>query len=421
MTDTILNALMLAGPVLLLIGLAVWGATSLLHVCPPNRLMIFSGRDHLTEHGDRVGYRVMSGGWAMRVPVLEQVEHMDLRLISVPMRVQGAYSQGGIPLTVHAVANVKVNAHPEVVGNALERFLGQTREDIQRVAKETLEGHLRGVVASMTPEEVNEDRLMFAANLEEEALADLQKLGLQLDTLKIQAVSDDRSYLDSIGRERIAGVLRAAKVAESDAVRAAEEAEAEAESQSKVAVAQAQTRIAEANNEMRRVVADLKAEVRSEEERTEAAAAAATAEAEKELQEVRGEVERLRLAAEVTIPARVEQKAAEIVAVGDAAHIAATGKATAQSLAMVAQAWKEADGAALDIHVMQHLEDILKPVTEAVQRVSVKKTALVDGGEGTVLPGYVGSYPAMVGTLLDEVGRTLGLDVGRVVRGERRN
>ena len=75
---------------------------------------------------------------------------------------QGAYSSGGIPLNVHAIANVKLSSDPNLVRNAVERFLGSGMEQIAMVAQQTLEGVLREVLAQPTPEEVNEDRLKFA-------------------------------------------------------------------------------------------------------------------------------------------------------------------------------------------------------------------------------------------------------------------
>src|SRR5690606_118167 len=176
-------------------------------------------------------------------------------LISVPMSVHGAYSEGGIPLNVSAIANVKVSSDPALIGNAIERLLGKSSGEIARVSKETLEGHLRGVLATMTPEEVNEDRLKFAERLSDEAEPDLAKLGLQLDTLKIQQVSDDRSYLDSLGRSRIAELLREAEVAESDAVRMAEKTEAEAEARGQVAQSRANANVQRRQNEARQLVA----------------------------------------------------------------------------------------------------------------------------------------------------------------------
>ena len=66
----------------------------------------------------------------------------------------------------------------------------------------------------MTPEEVNEDKIKFAQSLLDEAEDDLRRLGLELDTLKIQDVSDDVGYLDSIGRRQSAEVQKRALIAE---------------------------------------------------------------------------------------------------------------------------------------------------------------------------------------------------------------
>src|SRR5690606_15891708 len=139
----------------------------------------------------------------------------DLRTIPIELHVTNAYSKGGIPLALHAIANVKVSSDPQIFNNAIERFLGHDPGVIRQVAKETLEGHLRGIIARMTPEEVNEDRLKFAEELVDECHDVFDRLGLSLDTLKVQSVSDDASYLDSIGRERLAQVLSAAEIAES--------------------------------------------------------------------------------------------------------------------------------------------------------------------------------------------------------------
>ena len=80
------------------------------------------------------------------------------------MSVHNAYSKGTIPLNVQGVANVKVSNAPGIRDNAIERFLGRPMETIAQIAKETLEANLRGVLATLTPEEVNEDRLKFATH-----------------------------------------------------------------------------------------------------------------------------------------------------------------------------------------------------------------------------------------------------------------
>lgn len=393
--------------------------TRFLYLCRPNEILILSGRNRKMADGRAVGYRVIFAGWAIKRPFVETVERMDMSLISVSMSMQGAYSRGGIPLSMHAVANIKISSEPDVVGNAIERFLGRNRAEIARVAKETLEGHLRGVVAELTPEAVNEDRLAFATKMKEESEDDLNKLGLHVDTLKIQHVSDERDYLESIGRKRIAEILREAEVAESDATRAAEESESVARARGEVAKTNARAAVQKKGNELRQIVAELDAEAKSEEERAKAAAEEARAHAEQELQRIRGELEQLRLEADVTIPAQASRKVRELQAAGEAAKIAADGEAQAQALAAIADAWAATKGHAMDMYVLQHLDDIFGQITRAAGRLDVGEVNLVDSGDGSTLPAYMAAYPATVGALLEQVSKTLGVDIMRVMRGSQ--
>jgi flotillin len=390
---------------------------NLLYICRPNEILIFSGRKHATPDGREIGFRVVFGGRGWRVPVVENVIRMDVSNISVNMAVTGAYSEGGIPLSVSAVANIKVSTDPRYVANAIERFLASQRAEIARVAKETLEGHLRGVLATMTPEEVNTDRLKFAKQLQESANPDLQKLGLHLDTLKIQHVTDDRQYLESLGRKRIAEVVRTAEVAESDAMRSAAESEAAASARGQVAMSKAQMQIQQKQNELRQIVAELDGAANAELERAEAAGLQARAEAELELQQIRGELEQLRLEAEVTIPAEIERQVRELFAAGQASTISADGEAMAKSLSEVASAWRESGGRAMDMFVLQNLDGIFAEVAKAAKRIKVGEVNLVDGGDGATIAAYASSYPATVGALFREIAATLGVDVARVIGG----
>jgi flotillin len=408
-----------AGIAVLLVLMVIY--RYLLRICRPNQILIFSGRKHTTSDGRVVGYRVVFGGRGVRVPVVETVQQMDVSLISVPIAVQGAYSEGGIPLNVHAIANIKVSTDRRYVGNAIERFLGKDRIEIARVVKETLEGHLRGVLATLTPEELNQDRLKFSRQLEASSGPDLEKLGLELDVLKIQHVSDDRNYLESIGRQRIAEILRNAEVSESDAARAAEQSEAAARARGEVAMTNAKAVVQRKGNELRQIKAEVDAEARGEEVRAEAAGQQARAEAELALQQIRGELEQLRLQAEVTIPAEIDAQVRELAAAGQAASIAADGEAMAASLAEVASAWRDSGGRAMDMFVLQHLDQIFGDVARAASRLRVEQVNLIDGGDGKTLPAYAAAYPATMGALLEQVTRTLGIDIAKIITGASTN
>ena len=389
-----------------------------MHICSPNEILIISGKTRQMEDGTSVGFRVITGGRAFQIPILETVDKMDVRTQPVEIHTTNAYSKGGIPLAVMAIANIKISTNPRKVNDAIERFLGRDPSEIRRVAKETLEGNLRGVLASLTPEEVNEDRLKFAAALSQEAEDDLGRLGLHLDTLKIQNVSDDVNYLDSIGREQIAIIRKEAEIAESDAKRDAEKAEAEAEGQGSVAQEQAKAKIQVKQNELRQITADLEAEARSEEERTIAAASAARAEAEQELQRVRTDLEKIRLQADVVLHAEAEKISREHVAAGEAAFVAERGRAMAQAQQFLIEAWQTAEGNAMDIFLIQQIETLLQEVASAVDQVSVKEVALIDSGDGAALPSYVAAYPGIITRVLAEIRDTLGIDIVGSISGQ---
>src|SRR5688572_23186076 len=121
----------------------------LLFVSTPNEVLIFSGTTR--QLGDRsVGFRFVRGGRSLRKPFIERVDVLDLSMFTVMVHVSGAFSKGGIPLTIQGVANLKLPGEEPLLSNAVERFLGRSREEILHIAKETLEGNLRGVVASLT-------------------------------------------------------------------------------------------------------------------------------------------------------------------------------------------------------------------------------------------------------------------------------
>ncbi|TVQ91908.1 MAG: flotillin family protein [Deltaproteobacteria bacterium] len=405
----VIGAILIGG--LLVLRRFIW-------VCRPNEILVFSGRGHTAADGTNLGYRVVHGGYAIQMPFLETVDRLSLETIAIDLRVNNAYSAGGIPLQVQAIANVKVSSDPSIVGNAIERFQGRDPMEIQRVAQESLEGHLRGVLARLTPEQVNEDRLLFAREMVEEAGEDFTKLGLQLDTLKVQSVSDDVEYLDSIGRQRLAEVISEAEVAESNAKADAESEEASASRRGKVAQEQAMTAITEANNQLAEKTAEWEARARGAEERAEQRAIAARALREQRLQELRAKLEQLRLQAERVLPADAERRAEEMRARADAAPIEADGEAMAEVLRMMTKTWASAGDDAAQIFLIQQLEPVLQTIVTRIQQVELGQVVLLDGGQGTALPAHLRALPATVGAILHELSITTGIDVPDLIAPE---
>lgn len=389
---------------------------SFLFICRPNEILVVEGRKSTLPDGTQRDYTVVDSGRVIRIPVLENIRAMDLSSMTVDMYVQNAFSRGNIPLNVHAIANVKVCRRPGVIDNALERFLGRSQVAIQQVAKETVEGALRGVLARLTPEQVNEERATFVHVLANDVEGDLNQLGLTIDTLNIQSVTDSVNYLDNIGRERIADVLMQAEVAESNMRREAEEVTANAEATGRVAIENATANIRRSENALRAERAALNGRVMEIEERTLQAPIEARARAEIRLQGMLAQVARLKLQADEVLPAEAKQVAARLEAEGEAATILAQGEATAESLRLISDAWKEAGENAEDIMLLEQLDDLLEQVASRIGEIEISNINLVDGGDGETLAKLAAAYPLMVGSVFDSVAETTGVSLRDVLK-----
>ena len=186
---------------------------------PPNVAAVISGRSRKLADGTMVGYRLVRGGATLIVPFLEKVDYLNLNVLTVPLATSRAYTGQGVPVSVKAVANVKIKGDDESLRAASERFLGMKPEEFHRLVFQTLEGHLRAILGTLTVEEINNDRQSFAQKLASEAAGDLEKMGIGLDALTIQEISDDEGYLDALGKKRTAEVRRDAEIGEAEATR----------------------------------------------------------------------------------------------------------------------------------------------------------------------------------------------------------
>jgi flotillin len=391
----------------------------LLYICQPNEVLIFSGGRHPLPSGRLVGYRIIKGGRALRVPLLEKVDRMDLTNMPIEVQVKSAYSKGGIPLNVHGIANVKVAGEQPVLDNAIERFLGVDRARIMAVAKETLEGNLRGVLATLTPEEVNEDKIKFAQSLLAEAEDDLRNIGLELDTLKIQDVSDDVGYLDSIGRRQSAEVQKRALIAEARSRAEAAIRAASNRQETEVSQLEAQLGTLRADNARRMADAQTRAAAMVAEAKGKVSAKLARAEAELEVQRARVEQVRRQLQADVLEPARAQKSAAEAAAKGDAAKIVEQGRATAAAMEEIAGSWRTVGGGAREVFLMQKVDGLMRIVMDTVSDLKVDRLTVLGGLDGGGANGdgvSRGDVTARVIAASEQLKAVTGVDLLAAVR-----
>jgi flotillin len=377
------------------------------YICQPSEVLIFAGSRTRLQDDREVGYRLVKGGSSLQTPLLERAFRMDLTNMIIDLRVVNAYSKGGIPLTVEGVANIKIAGTEPTIHNAIERLLGKSRKEIEQLAKETLEGNLRGVLASLTPEQANDDQLAFAKSLLEEAEEDLEKLGLVLDNLQIQNISDEVRYLDSIGRKQLAELLRDARIAEAKAkaqsviqasgnkrITALRRVERDIE----IAKAQAERRVRDALTKRVAMVAEVESVVGSEVAKTQAEVA---------VQHERIKQVEQQLQADVVAPAEAECKRAIAKAKGDAARIVEDGKAQAIGTQRLAESWKAAGPSAREIFLFQKLEVLLKMMASSVPEVEVQNVTVIDAKSG--------NNTTKMASFLEQLRQTTGVDVAELV------
>lgn len=383
-----------------------------LYVCQPNEVLIFAGRRRDAGNGRIAGYRIIRGGRAVRIPLFETVDRMDLTNMIIEVRVDNAYSKGGIPLSVQGVANIKIPGTEPLLNNCLERFMGKSRQEIMKIARETLEGNLRGVLAGLTPEQVNKDKEEFAAKLAEEAEQDLSELGLVMDTLKIQNVSDDVGYLDAIGRQISAQIRRSAQVAEAEARAEAAEQKWRNTMAGELSKLEAEIEISRKENERRVADARTRRDAMIAQELAHVQAAVAQAKAEVDTQEARIEQVRLALEADVIQPAEAALTEAEANAKGDAAKIVEQGKATAKVLTDIAERYNTSGKAGRDILLMQKLVPLMTKMASSMGELKVDRLTVLgrtDGGDGGDLAGKLVNYG-------EQIKAATGIDVPGLVK-----
>jgi len=326
----------------------------------PNQAAVISGRKRKLADGSVAGYRLVRGGATLVFPFLEKVEYLDLNVITVPLATSRAYTVQGVPVSVKAVANVKIKGDDTSLRSASERFLGMPQQQFHQLVFQTLEGHLRAILGTLTVEEINNDRQSFAQKLTTEAAGDLEKMGIGLDALTIQEISDEEGYLDALGKRRTAEVKRDAEIGQAEANRDSKIKASLALQEGEKVRLLTEAQIAQSQRETEIQKAQVQAEIESERAKSLQAGPLADAKAQQQVTAEEVRVEKVRtqeqiavqeqevlrkekeLEATVVKQAEADRRAAVLRAQGlqEAAILEAEGRKQAQIATAEAEAQK---------------------------------------------------------------------------------
>lgn len=267
----------------------------------PNQAAVISGRRRKLADGTIAGYRLVRGGATLVFPFLEKVEYLDLNVITVPLATSRAYTVQGVPVSVKAVANVKIKGDDTSLRSAAERFLGMPQEQFHKLVFQTLEGHLRAILGTLTVEEINNDRQSFAQKLTTEAAGDLEKMGIGLDALTIQEISDEEGYLDALGKRRTAEVKRDAEIGQAEANRDSKIKASLALQEGEKVRLETEAQIAQSQRETEIQKAQVQAEIESERAKASQAGPLAEAKAQQQVTVEEVRVEKVRTQEQISV------------------------------------------------------------------------------------------------------------------------
>ena len=385
-------------------------------LCQPNELVILAGKQRKLDDGTSVGYRVLRGGRGFKWPMLESVARLSLNTIPIDLTLPRAMCSGMIPVSVEGRASVKLAGQVEHgMDAAVERFLGKGVDAVTKAALQAIEGALRGVIATMTPEEANANRLKLAGDATEAARQDLKQLGIVLDFLQIQEITDAEGYLQAIGRKQNAAVQRDAKIAEAMAEADARKVAAEQKRVSREAEIASDLDVIERENALEIKRANLVAEENQAQERASVAGQIARVEEETKLQTERAALAKKQQEADVIIPARAKRDARMMAAEGDAARILENGKATAEAIEKLQAQWQ--DGATKDLFLIQLLPELTDKVTGVLaDNLRIDRLTILDGGDGEGLPNFVRNLTNSSVSMLEQLRNATGIDLADLAK-----
>jgi flotillin len=257
---------------IVLVALFVGGSmiANMYQKCSPNQAMIISGM--WAGQGER-NFKIVVGGGAVVLPMVQQRNSLSLEIMTIEVHAQAPMiTRNGVPIFVEGVAQVKVRGDDVSIATAAEQFLGKTDQEIAMIAHESLVGHLRAILGTMTVEELIQSFDSFAQRVQEVSLGDLAKMGLTVVSFTIKEIKDSVGYLEALGRQQTAEAKRNADIGVAHASKETAIAQAQAQRDSQIAQAQAaeegakakllaDTRVAEASKNFQVNQASFQADV----------------------------------------------------------------------------------------------------------------------------------------------------------------
>ena len=411
--------------------------------------------------------RILIGKAGFRIPFLERLDKLSLKMFSVDVKTADYVPNAEyINIKVDATVKIRIGQSEEMMILASKFFLNENETQIISRVQDTLEGNMREIVGQMRLEEMVTDRKAFSERVQENAIPDLEKMGLEMISFNVQSFADQNSVIEDLGIDNISKIKKGAAIAKAQADRdiaisqaqAAKEAN-DAKVQSQMEIAEKQTSLAirqaelKQQSDIKKAEADAAYKIQEQEQRktievTSANANIAKAEREAELKAREVEVKKQSLDAEIRAKADAEryrqeqeaqaqlfkrqkeaearryeqeQAAAAEMKIAEAQRfareqeaegIAAVGKAEAEGIDKKAEAMKKYGEAAVVEMIMAALPEIARNVAEPLSKVD-RITMYGEGNSAKLVGDIVNSTTQIT----EGISAGMGIDLKSLLMG----
>lgn len=419
---------------------------------PSNKILVVYGKV-----GTGKSAKCVHGGGSFIIPVIQDWQYLNLSPIPIEIDLKGALSKQNIRINTPSTFTVGISTKEGVMLNAAERLLGLDEEEIRNQALDIILGQLRLVIATLTIEEINQDREQFLSLINKHVASELNKVGLELINVNIKDITDESGYIEAIGKKAAAEAVNLAKVEvaqqersgsigeakanrEKDVEVASEFAQAEegtkaAEAKKRVGIANLEAEAVQGENQSKAKVADYNAELAEKTAEAKQRSEVAEAKAHREILEAQKIAELSKLEKEQIVQKEIEKRKIEIdaeaeaeqirrVAQGDADAILMKYRAEAEGLQKLLQA--KAKGyeqivsschgdskAAATLLLLEKMEVLVAKQTEAMSNLKIDKITVWDSGNGAeggstsnFIRNFISTLPPM-----HELAKQAGIDL----------
>ena len=416
--------------------------------CPSDKVLVVYGTT-----GDRGSAKCIHGGGTFVWPIIQDYAYLSLTPISIDANLTNALSRQNIRVDVPSRFTVGISTDHDYMNAAAERLLGLTPGQIQELARDILFGQLRLVIATMSIEELNNDRDKFLEAISANVEVELKKIGLRLINVNVTDIKDESGYIEALGREAAAKAINEAKVRVAEQEKVGEIGKADAMRETRIRTSeanalavqgenQAKIEIANSDSARREAEAEAQRKANAAEKVAEARALEEAYAAEKDAEMARAERERSTQTANVIVAQEIEKKRKIIEAEAEAerARVRAKGEADAIFAKMEAEAkgyyevlTKQAAGydkmvqaaggdadKAYQLLLIEKLPQLVSTQVEAIKGINIDHVTVWDSGNGTdgksstanFLSGLMKSVPPLT-DLFDQAGLNLPSYLGQ--------